>query len=137
RAANISWNQGNQRTSSLSIRGVGKVGQTEAQDPSVGVIIDGVSYAYNPMSSSYNFVDLEAVEVSRGAQGTVMGKSASLGVVSIRSRRPTFEPSAEFALTYGENRSLSGWFAGGGAIVEDLLAFRTTIAVDKGEGDIE
>ena len=38
RAANVSWNQGNQRTSSLSIRGIGKIGQTEAQDPSVGVI---------------------------------------------------------------------------------------------------
>ncbi|MCR6654150.1 MAG: Plug domain-containing protein [Cellvibrionaceae bacterium] len=74
RAANISWNQGNQRTSSVSIRGVGKVGQTEAQDPSVGIIVDGVSYAYNPMSSSYNFVDVEAVEVTRGPQGTLMGK---------------------------------------------------------------
>ncbi|MBW8901495.1 MAG: hypothetical protein JF619_26035, partial [Massilia sp.] len=37
RAANVSWNRGNQRTSSLSIRGIGKIGQTEAQDPSVGV----------------------------------------------------------------------------------------------------
>src|SRR5687768_15845573 len=36
RLANISWNQGNQRTSSLSIRGIGKQGQTEAQDPAVG-----------------------------------------------------------------------------------------------------
>ena len=33
RVANVSWNFGNQRTSSLSIRGVGKQGQTEAQDP--------------------------------------------------------------------------------------------------------
>jgi len=45
RAGNVSWNQGNQRTSSLSIRGIGKQGQTEAQDPSVGVIVDGVNYA--------------------------------------------------------------------------------------------
>ena len=45
RAGNVSWNQGNQRTSSLSIRGIGKQAQTEAQDPSVGVIVDGISYA--------------------------------------------------------------------------------------------
>ena len=32
RAGNVSWNLGNQRTSSLSIRGVGRQGQTEAQD---------------------------------------------------------------------------------------------------------
>jgi len=51
RAANISWNQGNQRTSSIAIRGIGKIGQTEAQDPSVGVIVDGVPYAYNALTS--------------------------------------------------------------------------------------
>lgn len=49
RLGNVSWNQGNQRTSSLSIRGIGKQGQTEAQDPSVGVIVDGVNYAYNAL----------------------------------------------------------------------------------------
>jgi len=48
RAANVSWNFGNQRTSSLSIRGVGKQGQTEAQDPSVGVIVDGVIMRTTP-----------------------------------------------------------------------------------------
>ena len=52
RVANVSWNFGNQRTSSLSIRGVGKQGQTEAQDPSVGVIVDGVNYAYNALTSA-------------------------------------------------------------------------------------
>ncbi|MBW8902194.1 MAG: TonB-dependent receptor plug domain-containing protein, partial [Massilia sp.] len=56
RAANVSWNIGNQRTSSLSIRGIGKIGQTEAQDPSVGVIFDGVSYGYNALTSSFDFV---------------------------------------------------------------------------------
>ena len=61
RAANVSWNQGNQRTSSLSIRGVGKQGQTEAQDPSVGVIVDGVNYAYNALTSSFDFTDVDTV----------------------------------------------------------------------------
>ena len=137
RAANVSWNQGNQRTSSLSIRGVGKVGQTEAQDPSVGVIVDGVSYAYNPLSSSYNFVDVDTVEVTRGPQGTLMGKSASLGVISIRTKRPTFEPTADYSLSYGDNDTLQGWFAGGSAIVDDVLAWRTAVSFDKGAGDIQ
>lgn len=137
RAANVSWNQGNQRTSSISIRGVGKVGQTEAQDPSVGIIVDGVSYAYNPLSSSYNFVDVDSVEVTRGPQGTLMGKSASLGVISIHTRRPTFEPTADYSVSYGTNDALHGWFAGGNAIVDDVLAFRTTLSFEKAQGDIE
>jgi iron complex outermembrane recepter protein len=61
RAANVSWNLGNQRTSSLSIRGVGRQGQTEAQDPSVGFIVDGVSYGYNALTSSFDFTDIDTV----------------------------------------------------------------------------
>ena len=137
RAANVSWNQGNQRTSSVSIRGVGKVGQTEAQDPSVGIIVDGVSYAYNPLSSSYDFVDVETVEVTRGPQGTLSGKSASLGVVGIRTKRPTFVPTADYSVSYGDDDALRGWFAGGGAIVDDVLAWRTTLSFDKAQGDIK
>jgi iron complex outermembrane recepter protein len=136
RAANVSWNQGNQRTSSVSIRGVGKVGQTEAQDPSVGIIVDGVSYAYNPLSSSYNFIDVDTVEVTRGPQGTLMGKSASLGVVSIRTKRPTFDPTADYSVSYGDDDALRGWFAGGGGIIDDVLAWRTTLSFDKAQGDI-
>ncbi len=93
---------------------------------SVGIIVDGVSYAYNPLSSSYNFIDVDTVEVTRGPQGTLMGKSASLGVVSIRTKRPTFDPTADYSVSYGDDDALHGWFAGGGGIIDDVLAWRTT-----------
>lgn len=135
RAANVSWNQGNQRTSSLSIRGIGKIGQTEAQDPSVGVIVDGVSYAYNAMSS-FDFYDIEAVEVSRGPQGTLLGKNSNLGVINVVTRRPTFDFGADYALTYGEHDNLLAKFAAGGPVIDDKLAYRVTVAVNKGRGDV-
>ncbi|MFT3930983.1 MAG: TonB-dependent receptor [Spongiibacteraceae bacterium] len=137
RAANISWNQGNQRTSSVSIRGLGKIGQSETQDPSVGIIVDGVSYAYNPLSSSFDFTDVEAVEVTRGPQGTLQGKSANLGMVNVVTRKPSFTPSADWAISYGEDDTLRARFAGGGPIVDDLLAWRGAISVSKGQGDIQ
>lgn len=136
RTANVSWNQGNQRTSSLSIRGIGKQGQTEAQDPSVGLIVDGVNYAYNALSSSYNFIDVDAVEVTRGPQGTLLGKNTSLGVINIQTKRPSFTPSADYSLTYGQRDRLKGTFAGGGGIVDDLLAWRGAFVVERGAGDL-
>lgn len=136
RAGNVSWNQGNQRTSSLSIRGIGKQGQTEAQDPSVGLIVDGVNYAYNALSSSYDFTDVDAVEVTRGPQGTLLGKNTSLGVINIQTRRPSFTPSADYSLTYGQRDRFKGTFAGGGAIVDNLLAWRGSFVVDRGNGDV-
>jgi iron complex outermembrane recepter protein len=137
RAANISWNWGNQRTSSLSIRGVGKQGQTEAQDPSVGIIVDGVNYAYNALSSSYDFTDVDTVEVTRGPQGTLLGKNTSLGVVNVTTRRPGFTPSADLALTVGENDTLLGRVGAGGSVIDNVLAWRGTLSVSKGAGDIK
>ena len=108
RAANVSWNLGNQRTSSISIRGIGKIGQTEAQDPSVGIIVDGVSYAYNALTSSFDFVDIDTVEVTRGPQGTLLGKNASVGNIIFTTKRPSFTPTADFTLGF---RQRDGLFA--------------------------
>jgi iron complex outermembrane receptor protein len=137
RAANVSWNLGNQRTSSLSIRGVGRQGQTEAQDPSVGFIVDGVSYGYNALTSSFDFIDVDTVEVTRGPQGTLLGKNASLGVVSVTTRRPSFTPDANFSVTYGDQDTVIARAAGGGAIVDGKLAWRGAINANKGQGDIK
>ncbi|SFU82974.1 TonB-dependent receptor [Pseudoduganella namucuonensis] len=137
RAANVSWNQGNQRTASLAIRGVGKQGQTEAQDPSVGLIVDGVNYAYNALSSSFDFTDVDAVEVTRGPQGTLLGKNTSVGVVNVTTRRPSFTPDASWSVTIGQQDTVQGRYAAGGPIVDGLLAYRANVSVTKGEGDIK
>lgn len=136
RAANISWNQGNQRTSSISIRGIGKIGQTEAQDPSVGVIVDGVSYAYNALTSSFDFVDIDTIEVSRGPQGTLLGKNTSVGNIIFNTRRPSFTPSADFSLSFREGDGVFATAALGGGIVDNLLAWRGTFSVNRGTGDL-
>ena len=137
RAANVSWNLGNQRTSSLSIRGVGRQGQTEAQDPSVGFIVDGVSYGYNALTSSFDFIDVDTVEVTRGPQGTLLGKNASLGVVSVNTRRPSFTPDGNWSVTYGDWDTVILRGAGGGPIVDGKLAWRGAFNANKGQGDIQ
>jgi iron complex outermembrane recepter protein len=137
RVANVSWNQGNQRTSSISIRGIGKQGQTEAQDPSVGLIVDGVNFAYNALSSSFDFTDVEAVEVTRGPQGTLLGKSTSVGVINVQTRRPSFTPDASYSVTIGQNDTVIGRLAAGGPLIDDVLAWRGNLSVNKGAGDIK
>jgi iron complex outermembrane receptor protein len=133
RAANVVRNQGNSRTFSLSVRGVGKVTQTEAQDTSVGVILDGVNLAYAPLAS-FDFFDVESVEVARGPQGTLLGKNSTMGVVVINTRRPSFVPDANYSLTLGQHHTVISQFAGGGPVVDDLLAWRGAVTVNKGGG---
>lgn len=71
----------------FSIRGVGTSvfgGQTES---SVGVVIDDVVYS-RPNMAVFQLFDLERVEVLRGPQGTLFGKNAPAGLVSITTASP-------------------------------------------------
>ena len=136
RVGNLQWNFGNQRTSSLALRGFGKQGQTEAQDPSVGVVVDGINYAYNALISSYDFTNVDTVELARGPQGTLQGKNATLGILDINTRRPSFTPDAEYSVTVGQRGTVIGRAAGGGPVIDDLLAWRGTLSAERGKGDV-
>lgn len=133
RASNVERNSGNSRTFSLSIRGVGKVGQTESQDTSVGAIQDGVSLAYAPLSS-FDFYDIDSVEVARGPQGTLLGKNSTMGVIVVNTRKPSFTPDASWSLTLGQRGTVISQFAGGGPVIDDVLAWRGAVSLNKGGG---
>ncbi len=53
--------------------------------PGTAVYVDGV---YEGVASGY---DIERVEVLRGPQGTLYGRSATSGVVAFHTRNPTFD----------------------------------------------
>jgi outer membrane receptor protein involved in Fe transport len=133
-ASNVSVQRSNQQHRAASIRGIGKMQNTHAQDPSVGIIVDGVNYAYNPLAASVEYTDITSLEVTRGPQGTLQGKNATLGVINISTRRPSFTPDANFSLTFGENNTLVGRASGGGAVIDDLLAWRGALSVQRGAG---
>jgi iron complex outermembrane receptor protein len=133
RLANVTFNQSNTRGASLSIRGVGKRAFAETQDPSVLVVQDGVSFGLTSLGN-FDFYDIETVESYRGPQGTLGGKGGSSGAVYVTTKRPSFTPSSDFSITYGQRDTLIVKAATGGPIVEDLLAWRGAIVVNKGAG---
>jgi iron complex outermembrane receptor protein len=133
RSAGIQFNQNNTRGASLSIRGLGKRTFTETQDPSVGMVVDSVSYGLSQLAN-FDFYDVDSVDVTRGPQGTLGGKGASSGVVSVNTRRPSFYPSADYQITYGQRDTLIAKANLGGPIIDDLLAWRGSFVVDRGRG---
>jgi iron complex outermembrane receptor protein len=87
----------------IFIRGVGNSIFVGA-DPSVATFIDDVPRIYGSMVN--NFVDVERVEVLKGAQGGLYGRNATGGVVNIITKQPTTEEvKADMRVTYGEKRT--------------------------------
>ncbi|MFM6853425.1 MAG: TonB-dependent receptor [Sphingopyxis sp.] len=111
------------RLFNFSIRGIGTESFSVAVEPSVATIIDGVVYT-RPGSAFDGLGDIERVEVLNGPQGTLQGKNASAGAVSIVTRRPNrteFEGRAE--LTVAQDNDYHGTLMLTGPI-NDQLAFR-------------
>lgn len=133
RSGNVKWNNGNSRTSSLGMRGIGMQAQTDAMDPSVGTVVDGVPYAYSPLTSFDQF-DVDQVEVDRGPQGTAGGKNFSVGQINITNKRPTFTREATYSAAYGSYNTYLADAAAGGSVVDNLLAYRGAIHINKADG---
>src|SRR6185436_8374004 len=73
---------------SINIRGIGTYAYSIATEASVAVVVDDIPQAFQAEAFS-SFVDVRQVEVLRGPQNTLFGKSASAGVVNITTEAPT------------------------------------------------
>ena len=94
-------------TTTARIRGVGTVGDNPGLEPSVGVVIDGV---YRPRNGvGFNDLgDVDQIEVLKGPQGTLFGKSTSAGVISIATAEPSFKTGGGAEFTAGNYNEIGG-----------------------------
>ncbi len=113
------------QAANLSIRGLTYADIEKSQEPTVGVVIDGVFIGTNT-GQLLDFFDIEQIEVLRGPQGTLFGRNTIGGVINIRRSRPTKEFGGKLEGTYskfnswatravvnigdGESLGLKGWY---------------------------
>lgn len=112
---------GNRSFNFYSIRGLSN--SNFASRDAVGFYVDDVPYDYGGFITQ-DFTDLERVEVLRGAQSTLYGRSAQAGAVNIITRRPTNTFEFNGAVSYGAFNDLDLQASVGGPIVEDQLFYR-------------
>lgn len=97
----------------VSLRGVGTFAFGIGVEPSVAVLVDEVPLAFQARAFT-DLPDVERIEVLRGPQSTLYGKSASAGLINIITRQPTdtLRVRANALVTtdseYGGNFSVSG-----------------------------
>jgi iron complex outermembrane receptor protein len=125
-------NHADLKTSETSIRGVRSESRSAGQDPAVATYLDEV-YLGGGVGAGIDFYDLERIEVLRGPQGALFGRNTIGGVISLTTRRPTFEPEAYLELGVGNYNLWEGRAAVSGPLVADKLAIRMAgLLTDRG-----
>ncbi|MCW1431066.1 TonB-dependent receptor [Novosphingobium sp. JCM 18896] len=90
----------------LSIRGLTYADIEKSQEPTVGVVVDGI-FIGTSTGQYFDFFDIEQIEVLRGPQGTLFGRNTIGGVINIRRSRPTGEFGAKIEASYGRFNTLA------------------------------
>ena len=104
---NLEWDQsflGASNSSSIHIRGIGQAANfaEHSTDPAIGLYLDGV-YIGRAAGSVLGVLDVGQVEVLRGPQGTLFGKNATGGAVTLVTIRPSEEFSGWADVTTGSD----------------------------------
>ncbi len=99
------------------IRGFGNGANNPGIESSVGVFIDGV-YRSRSASAIGDLVDVERIEVLKGPQSTLFGQNASVGVISVVSKKPSFEPTGSVEVGMGNYHAKSARASYSGPIGE-------------------
>jgi iron complex outermembrane receptor protein len=127
----------NPRNSAANIRGLGApFGLTnDGIEQGVGIYIDQVYYSRVAIAT-FDFLDVDRVEVLRGPQGTLYGKNTTAGAISITTRAPTFSPEGRLEVSIGNLDYLAAKASISGPLIEDRLAIRLAASKSDRRGTI-
>ena len=118
------------------IRGVTSDDGAAYAQPRVSVFMDGVSTSRS-RGSAVELFDLERVEVAKGPQGTLFGRGAEIGGISILRHKPVDYLTSEISMNYGtyNQRQVTGFI--NTPIVKEKLANRFAFDYDARDGFVK
>ena len=120
--------------SNVSLRGVGTFAFGIGVESSVAVLVDEVPLPFQARAFS-DLPDVERIEVLRGPQSTLYGKSASAGLINIITKQPTDSFEAHLSAMgtdddeYGGTVSLSG-------PINSAFSYIATAAYSQWDGNL-
>jgi iron complex outermembrane recepter protein len=123
-------------TIAASIRGVGLSDNSLSFEPGVPIYVDGV-YLGRPQGAILDLLDLDRVEVLRGPQGTLFGKNAIGGTVSLISKAPTGDGHGYVDVGLGDFNRRDFRGAYDISVVPDKLFARVSFSSKRHDGYVD
>ncbi len=133
----IQFYSSNPRNSAATIRGLGApFGLTnDGIEQGVGIYIDQVYYARSA-TATFDFLDVDQVEVLRGPQGTLYGKNTTAGAINVTTRKPSFTTEGRAEINYGNLDYVQAKGSISAPLIDDTLAFRIGTSFTDRRGTI-
>jgi iron complex outermembrane recepter protein len=119
---------------SIYMRGLGS-SYNRGFEQSVAILIDEVFYG----RASYinqGLMDLSAIEVLRGPQGTLFGKNSSAGAIHFRTAAPEYDFGVKGDVLLGDRNLQRYRFAATGPLVDGKLAWRIALLKETRDGGV-
>ena len=114
----------------VSIRGINGARDAETN---FAFIVDGILYT-NPSAFNREFADVKQIEVLKGPQGAIYGRSASAGAIITTTREPGNEIEGFVKGSVGRDDTYTGQFALSGPLIQDQLAARVSVDYRNTDG---
>lgn len=115
------WFTENAGYTTITIRGIGSVQNTNATSNDVAVYLDG-SYMSSKTGGIFDLPDISSIQVLKGPQGTLWGRNATAGAVLINTLNPSFTASGNATISYGTLDDQVAKVFLTGPLVDGLLA---------------
>lgn len=110
------------------------ISQARNSEPSVAVLVDGVLET-NPAEFNQELFDVQQIEVLKGPQGALYGRSAIGGAILIRTKDPSSEFEGKVKMGVGNGSSLRAQAGVSGPVgASDALTFRASVNYYETDG---
>jgi len=123
-------------TSNFAIRGVGSTSNNFGVESSVGLYVDGV-YRSRQSSMVNELIDVKAVEVLRGPQGTLFGKNTASGAINVLTVAPSTDGNDAYIEVGAGDFDLARVNGAANIVLTDNLAFRGTFFTTQRDGYVD
>ena len=126
----------NPRNTAVNIRGLGvPFGLTsDGFEQGVGIYVDDV-YNARVAAATFDFLDVEQVEVLRGPQGSLYGKNTTAGAINITTNQPTFDFEGRAEVSVGNLNFKQAKAAISGPL-SDTIAARIAVSSTSRRGTV-
>jgi len=114
----------------VNIRGINGARDAETN---FAFLIDGILYT-NPAALNREYTNLEQVEIFKGPQGALYGRSAAAGAIIVTTEKPGNESKFEGRVRVADDNTYNGFLSYSGPLVEDTTYFSLSADYTNSDG---